>query len=342
MTRNSKSTRVVTGALACFSAIAVCIGANDPERPPNPTRTSTTGTSHLRVAGSRSMQQRQNALNGKLDAALADLTGHVALVSPGHPVSDLRSLNPAARFKQHPTTGEPLILIDAVTLDDPQQLKNALIKLGLLGASVYSNDVSGWLPLAEVESASRRPEVHSIRAAMFRTHAVPVTDQGDFAQRSDVLRATYPSLTGSGVQVGILSDSYNCYATYAANNVPAGGVDGYANNGFIADAALDVSTGDLPIGVNVIQEADCLAYNPPGTPPINTPFTDEGRAMLQVVHHVAPGASLSFYTVENGEAAFANGIGQLAAAGANVIADDAVYFDEPISRTASSARLSMR
>ncbi len=57
--------------------------------------------------------------------------------------------------------------------------------------------------------------------------------------------------------------------------------------------------------------------------------------MLQVVHDVAPGASLAFYTAENGEADFAAGIGKLAAAvsaggaGAQVIADDLGYFDEP-------------
>ncbi len=56
--------------------------------------------------------------------------------------------------------------------------------------------------------------------------------------------------------------------------------------------------------------------------------------MLQIVHDVAPGASLAFYTGENSEADFANGIGKLAAAppagaGAKVIADDLTYFDEP-------------
>jgi hypothetical protein len=53
------------------------------------------------------------------------------------------------------------------------------------------------------------------------------------------------------------------------------------------------------------------------------------------VHDVAPGAALAFYTAENSEADFANGIGKLAApvasggAGAKVIADDVGYYDEP-------------
>src|SRR6202140_2888645 len=143
-------------------------------------------------------------------------------------------------------------------------------------------------------------------------------------------------LTGAGVTVGVLSDSYDCYAVYAANNVPAGGAAGYANNGFTAAAATDISTGDLPSTVNVLEEAQagqggCMAYGAP----TQLPFGDEGRAMLQVVHDVAPGASLAFYTADNSEADFANGMGKLAAhvavggAGAMVIADDVGYFDEP-------------
>ena len=96
-------------------------------------------------------------------------------------------------------------------------------------------------------------------------------------------------------------------------------------NGFLATAATDVSTGDLPSGVNVIEEADCMNYGAP----LLLPYSDEGRAMTQIVHDVAPGASLAFYTADNSEADFANGIGTLAAAGATVIADDVGYFDEP-------------
>ena len=114
---------------------------------------------------------------------------------------------------------------------------------------------------------------------------------------------------------------------YAApgSGVPVSGNQGYAYNGFTADYATDVQTGDLPAGVNVLEEASCLDYGAP----TQLPFSDEGRAMLQIVHDVAPGASLAFYTAENSEADFANGIGKLATAGAKVIADDIIYFDEP-------------
>ena len=50
-------------------------------------------------------------------------------------------------------------------------------------------------------------------------------------------------MSGSGVTVGVLSDSFDCYATYAesSSGVPASGYAGYAYNGFTATAATDVS-----------------------------------------------------------------------------------------------------
>ncbi len=62
---------------------------------------------------------------------------------------------------------------------------------------------------------------------------------------------------------------------------------------------------------------------------------DEGRAMLQIVHDVAPHASLAFATAFLGEESFAQNIERLArpvaagGAGASAIADDVVYFEEP-------------
>jgi hypothetical protein len=301
------------------------------------------GTARLHVFGARSAQQSRSAAGAKFDGALADLTRHASLARPDHAVEDLRSLAPGARFTQSAGNAGPLVLIDAVTVGDPQQLKAALVALGLQRASVYSNDVGGWLPVSQLDAATARAEVHAIRAAMPHTRTSAVTSQGDYVQHSDALRSAN-SLTGAGVTVGVLSDSFNCYAVYAAagSGVPVSGNQGYAFNGFTADYATDVSTGALPSGVNVLTEpftgtgtpsvaGDCLNYGAP----TQLPFTDEGRAMLQIVHDVAPGASLAFYTGDNSEADFANGIGQLAAAvsaggaGAKVIADDLGYFDEP-------------
>lgn len=248
----------------------------------------------------------------------------------GSALQDLHALNPAARFSRPANSSAPLVLIDAITKGDPQKLKAALVGLGLQRAAQYSNDVGGWLPVDQLDAASALTEVHAIRAAMMRTKSGAVTSQGDYAQNSDLVRSDN-SLNGAGITVGVLSDSYDCYPVYAANGVNANGPNGYANNGFNTTAAQDMASGDLPASVNVLEDADCMVYGQP----IQLPFGDEGRAMMQIVHDVAPGAGLAFYTAENSEADFANGIGQLAApvanggAGAKVIVDDVGYFDEP-------------
>src|SRR5262249_43343782 len=63
----------------------------------------------------------------------------------------------------------------------------------------------------------------------------------------------------------------------------------------------------------------------------NGPGTDEGRAMLEIVHRIAPGATLGFHTGDNSIIDMANGISLLKTEfGANVITDDIGYFDEPM------------
>lgn len=320
-----RSRLLVIGALAALAATSAS-SALSPLQLKAPSSNAAPGSAHLYVVGTRSAQQRRSGVTAKLDPVLADLVRHAARARPDHMLADLHSLSPAARFAQHSAGSTPLILVDATTRGNPKQLQAALVALGLEHAASFSNDVGGWLPINQLQAAAARGEVVSLRAAMSSTRTGAVTTQGDFAQRSDVLRANY-GLSGAGVTVGMLSDSFNCYAVYAiaANGVPASGSDGYAQNGFTADYATDVSTGDLPSNVNVLEDADCLDYGAPE----QLPFSDEGRAMLQIVHDVAPGAALAFRTADNSEADFATGIGALANAGATVIGDDVGYFDEP-------------
>jgi len=280
---------------------------------------------HLHFSGGRSAQQSLSPNEQKLDSALAEVAQHMRTAGVQPSATELHLLNPAAKFIQRTSDPAPLVSIDAITRGDPQQLERQLVQLGLQKPAVYSNDVGGWLPVTQIEAATALTELHSIRAAMSRTRSGAVTSQGDFAQHSSSLRTTYPTLTGAGITVGAISDSYNCYPVYAQNQVPASGPAGYASNDFTATATNDVNTGDLSSGVNVVKDATCMNYGAP----VQLPFGDEGRAMLQIVHDVAPSAGLAFYTAENSEADFAAGIGALQAAGAKVIVDDVGYFDEP-------------
>jgi hypothetical protein len=130
---------------------------------------------------------------------------------------------------------------------------------------------------------------------------------------------------GSGVTVGILSDSFNQW------------------KGAPASEPGDVATGDLPgpgnpcgfeRAVKVVTPFIPGAYPEPGEEPENPPEpgeegADEGRGMAQIVHDLAPGADIDFASAFNGELAFAKGIRDLYDEGARVIADDVAYFNEP-------------
>ena len=288
----------------------------------------TAGGPTLMAFGGRSAAQRESASAAKLDGALADLSRHLNRVRSERALEDLHSLSPAARFMQGAGSAGPLVAVDAVTRGDPARLKEALVALGLQHPAVYSNDVGGWLPVNQIGAATALGELASMRASMPHARAAMVTSQGDFAQYSDVVRANNAGLTGAGVTVGIISDSFDCYGVYdqPGSGVPASGVRGYAPFGFATDdAGFDETNGYLPVSVNVLKEGACTNY----TPSLFLPFADEGRAMMQIVHDVAPGAALAFYTGANTEADFAAGITALAAAGATVIADDIGYYDEP-------------
>jgi hypothetical protein len=187
------------------------------------------------------------------------------------------------------------VVIEAVSNDaDSQALLQQLQRLGLKNGAAYGRMVSGLFPVDKLSQLEGVTTLH---------HAVPsyepirnvgaTTSQGDVALGADKVR-TKSALTGTGVKVGILSDSYGALA-----GGPAAGV----------------ASGDLPNDVQVLEDA-------PG-------FSDEGRAMAEIVHDVAPGAKIAFNTAFLGQASFANGIVRLANNACNIIVDDIYYFAEP-------------
>lgn len=133
-----------------------------------------------------------------------------------------------------------------------------------------------------------------------------VISEGDAQLRAATARNHF-DVDGTGVKVGVLSDSFDLAAAPP-------------------HAAADVASGDLPGPGN-----PCGRTTPVQVLADNTPSShgDEGRAMAQIVHDIAPGASLTFATADTGDVSFANNIRALANAGADVIADDYLYFNEP-------------
>ncbi|GAB3996029.1 T9SS type A sorting domain-containing protein [Spirosoma daeguense] len=191
------------------------------------------------------------------------------------------------------------IAIDALANSEAegQALLQSLQALGLTRGIVSKHRVYGFLPINRLEELKNIPTLRIAMPAYKPMHnAGLVTSQGDVAMRSDIARTTH-SVNGNGVKVGIISDSYDK----------------------LGGAASGVLSGDLPAGVQVLQEFSGSAAD----------VSDEGRGMAEIIHDVAPGAALAFHTAFDGYLDFAQGIRDLAAAGCKVIVDDIFYFAEP-------------
>lgn len=160
-------------------------------------------------------------------------------------------------------------------------------------------------------SAGVEPHVTGIARPLIGSR----NSQGDVTHRADVARATF-GVNGAGLRIGVLSDSFNNLGAAGAD-VTLGDLPGPGNpNGFTTPVGL-AGSGDEPSG-----------------------GSDEGRAMLQIVHDVAPGAELFFATAFNSITDFANNIRALrgisaapgpfgnVTPGCDIIIDDIFYFVE--------------
>ena len=226
------------------------------------------------------------------------------------------------------------VVVDVTAKEDLATAKAELQKLGATITATYGRVISAIIPIASLPQLETTTSIRFARPAYRPLHVrqqalntsqasaqrpafdraadastffapkkiTPVISQGDTAQLSYLARKQY-KVDGKGVKVGVLSDSYNNLGT----------------------AAIGVAHGELPGPTNPFN------YKKPVQvlSDLDSGGTDEGRAMLEIIHDVAPGSELAFHTADNGQADFANGILQLAHNGCSVIADDVFYYAEP-------------
>jgi len=164
--------------------------------------------------------------------------------------------------------------------------------------------VEAWVPRDKVEAAGKLPWVASVTSpayAEFRPHGGPAT-KSSVGIGAEVLHAR--GIIGTGVKIGVVSDGVqNLLAAQLQGELPA---------------------------VTVVNQATVGA----GT-------GDEGTAMLEIVHDMAPAAQLFFHAAglppagpglppDVTQVTLVNAFMALAGAGVNVIVHDIGFFDEPI------------
>lgn len=244
-------------------------------------------------AGALSVGQRKAS---KMKAGLLDMAA-TAAASPAMTLPQLKGQFPAMAFSAG--NNGPMVTLNLTARRNPAAFASALRSLGATQISTYGRVVSAHLPVTALGAMDKMSDLLEARPALATTNRGAFVTQGDFALGAPQIRppAVATGRTGAGLRIGVLSDSFNCLTTSPT-------------------AADDVATGEND-PVDVLKDL-------PGCG-----GSDEGRAMVQLVADVAPGTKQSFYTAFDGEADFANGIVALADAGANIVVDDVIYFDEP-------------
>ncbi len=197
------------------------------------------------------------------------------------------------------------VALDASATTDVATLDTNLTGLGMTVLATTPQVVSGWFPIDNLNALA---DVSGLQFARADTKPIiragSVDSQGDASLDAPTARTQF-GVDGTGITVGVISGSFNTSGT--------------------GSEAADVASGDLPAA-----GVDVLGDTPGGD--------DEGRAMAQIVHDVAPGAAIDFDDSGISEVTFAQSILALQAAGAQVIADDVGFNSEPFFQDGVSAQ----
>lgn len=200
------------------------------------------------------------------------------------------------------------VTVEAVATDEPARLHEELRRLGLQNGARAGNLVSGQLPISALREAAGLESLRGMLPSYAYTAVGSVGSEADTAHRAVDARDTF-GVNGRGQKVCAMSDSYD--------------QDGSAST----TASDDIASGDLPGSGN--PEGNTTSVDVLDDSFSDSDASDEGRAMLQLIHDIAPGAELGFHTAFGGLSNFTTGIVDLADAGCTVIVDDVGYFVQP-------------
>jgi hypothetical protein len=278
-------------------------------------------------------------------SAVAAVPGGDEVLAPGlvelsrPEVRKLSHRAQAARLAVAPSGPGSLVRDEGAVLVDVRFEAGALGRLDdlrqagaeIVAASGRYQEVTAAVAPVDLQDLSRVPGVGSVTPVPAPAVHAAGSCEGGSAISEGVGQLGVPAareafgLRGAGVTVGILSDSYDTATQEAFGSAP-----------IATHAHEDVQSNDLtgPAGTCSDQQTavNVLAEAPLG---LATEVSDEGRAMTQVVHDIAPHAKLAFATAFLSELSFAQNIEKLAkpvaegGAGAEVIVDDVSYFEEP-------------
>lgn len=163
--------------------------------------------------------------------------------------------------------------------------------LGLILEDMNSEHkvVHGWMPYENIEDAAEMGFVVKVKPPDYAHKRTGPVNSEGDAVLESDDARNILGADGTGVLIGVISD----------------GVD---------SLAVSQATGELPSFVNVGS---------------NAAGGDEGTAMLEIIHDIAPGADLAFHTAFPTSVQFLNAIDFFISIGADIIVDDIGFLTQP-------------
>lgn len=217
------------------------------------------------------------------------------------------------------------VLIDVIAIVGKEtEVYNYLTNNGMPVSSIIPNGsntliTTGMFPITNLLELNNQGAIINFCRPVYAPlgNSGLIQNAGDKAIGSDLVRNGY-DLQGEGIKIGVISDSYNSQVTPTSN-----------------PAELDISTGEIPGAGNPVNSTPVQVL-------LDYPYfarSDEGRAMLQIVHDIAPKATLAFRTGFISPGDFAVGIKQMQEAGCKVIVDDLTFINEPFLEDGPVAKM---
>ena len=192
------------------------------------------------------------------------------------------------------SSGNVQVYIHLENTDD-----SSLQQLRDLGATIEVtnsgwNVVQAWVPISSLDQIAALDAVQEITPPDYAvTKTGSINSDGDAIHRADLVRA-FSGLTGAGVKVGVISDGVDSRTTSRGR-------------------------GDLPGNIEINPDLESEG--------------DEGTALLEIVHDLAPDARLAFSgagtSLQMVEAILWLANDAFGGEGADVIVDDQGYYLQP-------------
>ena len=310
----SRRSRVLLSTAACLLAVVGLASPAVAAPPPEDQAISAEENAARQIGALQQLKKSQNKTEAKVDSRLVveqrartsrSATAALPRLNSGVPVS----------------SGKVLVDVRGTVTDD---LLKALTNAGasLKSVSTRYGTVRAELPLTAVNTVAARADVTKVEAAggaMTARQLDPNAKQAPPESKEDkdarIAENTRRALTDRAGPIDSAGDrTHNADTARAEIGVTGVGVKICALSDGIDSLAASQAAGELP-AVDVL--------------PTQAGGGDEGTAMLEIIHDVAPNAELGFATAFNGDASFADNIRALRfELNCDVIVDDIIYFKE--------------